>query len=74
MSAQDRHLAEVERLKFSAYHCSVVVHTVTLLTSAKAISLESMKDSRLMVSLSVSIVESKVVVQIHYCDGACTVF
>jgi ataxia telangiectasia mutated family protein len=52
MLVQDRQLAEVERLKFSAYHCSVVAHTVAFLTSAKAISLESLKDSRLMVSLS----------------------
>lgn len=53
MSPQGKRLAVIDRLKFSAYHCSVVVHTVTLLASTKAISLDSMKDSRLMVSLAV---------------------
>ena len=61
MSLQETKQAVLDTIKFAAYLCSIVIHTVSLLAFSNSVTLDGMEESDLIVSLSVSILQHEVV-------------
>ncbi|XP_062511391.1 uncharacterized protein LOC134187291 [Corticium candelabrum] len=52
MSLQETKQAVLDTIKFAAYLCSIVIHTVSLLAFSNSVTLDGMEESDLIVSLS----------------------